>query len=113
MFCDSKISDLDHIGIFIREQNVFRLKGTTVLKICARFVTTADWQAYDTNLTNWLTANCTVKDADPDAPGFVHSDGKTYVTNDGVSIDDRPAEPSPTVLKTGEITLVWQDDSPV
>jgi len=88
-------------------------KGTTVLKICARFVTTADWQAYDTNLTNWLTANCTVKDADPDAPGFVHSDGKTYVTNDGVSIDDRPAEPSPTVLKTGEITLVWQDDSPV
>jgi len=88
-------------------------KGTTVLKVCARFVTMADWQTYDTNLTNWLTANCTVKAADPNEAGFVHSDGKTYVANEGVSMDDMPTEPSPTILKTGEITLVWQDDNPV
>tara|TARA_R110000764_G_scaffold235252_1_gene329681 strand:- start:2144 stop:2665 length:522 start_codon:yes stop_codon:yes gene_type:complete len=88
-------------------------KGTNVVKVCAKFITKAEWDTYLTNTNNWLTTNCVTKDADADAVGYVHSDGLTYTAKDGVSMDDLPSVPTETVAKTGDITLVWQDDDPV
>jgi|14_taG_2_1085336.scaffolds.fasta_scaffold01966_3 hypothetical protein len=90
-------------------------KGTAVVKACAKLITQADWNTYNTNLTNWLTANCTPSDTveREESEGFRHSDGKTYIANDGVSMDDRPLPPAETEYKTGDITLVYTDDDPV
>lgn len=111
--------DADGDGVIDYSTVTMRLvqteKGTSVVKVCAKLITTEENNTYQTNLTNWLTANCTSSDTveDESVIGFRHTDGKTYVANEGVSMADRPQPPSETEYKTGEITLVWQDDDPV
>lgn len=115
--------DADGDGIIDYSTVTMRLvqteKGTAVVKVCAKLITHEEFNAYQTNLTNWLTANCTssptVDDGSPSdsVVGFRHTDNRTYIANEGVSMADRPQAPSETEYKTGEITLVWTDDDPV
>ena len=71
-------------------------KGTTVIKVCADMLLKSVYDAWVTETNTWVS---------------------TYLTEvDGVDVvaagaPDRPAEPTPTTYKSGEVTLEWADDS--
>ena len=87
-------------------------KGTSVIKVCASFVTTAELNAWKTERSNWLSTNTTVVESYPEGssqPACIIDD-TMYLANDGVEFANMPDKPTTTTIKSGEITLVWTDD---
>jgi len=76
-------------------------KGTSVIKVVSSTVLKTDHDAWVTADTAWVDEYITL---------VSNEDGtEAFVTEEGAP--DRPSYPRATVEKTGEITLVWTDDT--
>lgn len=73
-------------------------KGTSVIKAVASVMLQNVHDAWETENNTWMAANSTVVD------------GNTVI-NEGSDYANAPTYPSPTIYKSGEITLVWSDDT--
>tara|TARA_R110002012_G_C11639791_1_gene610518 strand:+ start:392 stop:895 length:504 start_codon:yes stop_codon:yes gene_type:complete len=76
-------------------------KGTSVVKAVANIILKADYDAWVTTHANWVSTYVTETTTDQNEILWKLEDGAP----------DEPAFPEPTEYKSGEITLVWQDDS--
>lgn len=75
-------------------------KGTTVVKACANLILQTEYDAFKTEHDAWVSSYCT----DTEEDGVI-----TRTIAEGAPAE--PAQPTPTVVKSGEITLVWSDDT--
>ena len=73
-------------------------KGTSVIKVVANIMLLSTYNTWKDAVVAWYSANTTGTDID-------------MTLNDGSSWDDVPILPATTELKSGELTLIWGDDS--
>jgi|13_taG_2_1085334.scaffolds.fasta_scaffold29490_2 hypothetical protein len=93
-------------------------KGTSVVKVCANYITKAEVDSYKTERDNWLASNATVTESTINQDGeeleypenVTQVDGVLWLANDGVTFDDLPVPPTTTTIKSGDVTLDWGDD---
>ena len=71
-------------------------KGTSVVKVVANIILLSTHNTFKTSFDAWMEAN---------------TSNLNTTLNEGSSWDDVPTYPATTEYKSGELTLVWSDDS--
>ena len=98
----SKDRDADSDGVIdysSSEMTIVQVgKGTSVVKVVANIILLSEHNTFQATYNAWITDNTT-------------GTGVDLTLNEGSSWDDVPTYPTPTELKSGEITLVWSDDN--
>jgi len=101
----AKAVDADSDGIIDYSSSMMQIvqasKGTSVIKIVANSILKSEVDAWETAHASWVTDYCTDTSL---ADGFVQR-----VVADGAPTE--PAYPSAKEEKSGNITLVWGDDT--
>ena len=92
-------------------------KGTTICKICTNVLSKTEYDAWKVEHDTWMAEN-TVLTSESDHDGVVGrmtyiADGNAYFAHDGVSWEDKPKIPGITTYKTGEITMEYEDATPI
>ncbi len=84
-------------------------KGTSVIKVCASIILKSEHDAWQTAYDAWETENMITITLDDGTEAVVYKNGSDSEDNPPTS--NAPAEPTPTIYKSGEITLEWGDDT--
>ena len=84
------------------------VKGTSVVKVCADIITTSEFEAYKVRRSNWLAANTTIVNSL--GPNTMNIEEVIYEADKGILFSNMPDNALPTIIKSGEITLIWIDD---
>jgi hypothetical protein len=85
-------------------------KGTSVIKVCAEVVLKSEEDAWQAEYDAWEKENMVTITLDDGTETIVYKNVAAD-SEEEAGTPNAPTPPTPTVYKSGEITLEWSDDS--
>ena len=86
-------------------------KGTSVIKVCASVILKSEEDAWQTAYEAWKAENMVTITLDDGTETIVYKNVAPADSEEEAGTPDTPAPLTPTVYKSGEITLEWTDDT--